>query len=87
MLQTHLIKLKTPSTDSESNMGIGIVIAVVVPVAVVAILLLAAFIWAWRHRKEATKKVDHTALAKRWFIWNPNQDLLPGKGEAEPHES
>jgi hypothetical protein len=65
-------------------MGIGIVIAVVVPVAVVAILLLGAFIWAWRHRKEATKKVDHTALAKRWFMWNPNQDLLPGKGEAEP---
>lgn len=64
-------------------MGIVTVIAVVVPVALVALLMCAALLWAWRRKELASKKVDHTALAKRWFIWHPNQDLPVDKGKGE----
>lgn len=70
-------------TPDIAEMGDVVIIAVVVPIAVIALLVFAAVFLAYRHKEETSKTVDHTALAKRWFVWNQNQDLPVGKKEKQ----
>jgi hypothetical protein len=71
-----------PPASSSGNSHKKTIIIAAVTVCGAAVLILAALVavFMWR-RKDSSKNVDHTELAKKWFNWNPNQEILPVAGE------
>jgi hypothetical protein len=87
-LDLRLPLFADPPASSGSNSHKKTIIITAVTVCGAALLILTALVavFMWR-RKDSSKHVDHTELAKKWFNWNPNQEILPVAGEprADPN--
>ncbi|GAQ86741.1 Protein kinase superfamily protein [Klebsormidium nitens] len=89
--QSLLLRQNTPpapvgSPSSDSNKTTIIIIVVVLCVVALLFVAACAAFCLWRRSKSAKPK-DHTALARKWFDWNPNQEVLPTAAPPSIHSS